>query len=162
MIEVKGKYTNAYIMIDQVDENCMAQIIQMINHEAFTNPVRIMPDTHSGTGSVIGFTMPIGERLIANVIGVDISCGMLTFNLGKIEINHKELDDKIRENIPFGIHVRKIPMLNFTRDFKWNYADCKWSYEWFKDLCKRVEIDPFYVQQSVGTLGGGKVIASRP
>jgi RNA-splicing ligase RtcB len=155
MIEVKGKYTNAYIMIDQVDENCMAQIIQMINHEAFTNIVIIMPDTHSGTGSVIGFTMQVGERLIPNVVGVDISCGMLSFNIGKIEINHKELDDKIREEIPFGINVRKVPILNFTRDFQWNYANCYWTYEWFKDLCKRIDIDPFYVQQSVATLGGG-------
>lgn len=69
MIQLSGKYTNAKIMIDQVDEKCMGQIINMINHEAFTNPVRIMPDTHSGEGSVIGFTMPMGEKLIPNVVG---------------------------------------------------------------------------------------------
>ena len=96
MIELNGKYTNAKIMIDQVDEGCMGQIIQMINHEAFTNPVRIMPDTHQGAGSVIGFTMPVGNKLIANVVGVDISCGMLSWNVGKININHVELDQKIR------------------------------------------------------------------
>lgn len=155
MIEVNGKYTNAKIMIDQVDEKCMGQIINMINHEAFTNPVRIMPDTHSGEGSVIGFTMSIGEKLIPNVVGVDISCGMLSFNIGKIKLNHQELDEKIREKIPFGINVRRTPILNFERDFKWDYADCKWTYNWFKELCKRVDIDQFYAQQSVATLGGG-------
>jgi len=74
MIEYSGKYTKAKIMIDQVDENCMSQIIQMINHEAFTNPVSIMPDCHSGKGSVIGFTMEVGNKLVPNVVGVDIGC----------------------------------------------------------------------------------------
>ena len=74
MIELNGKYTNAKIMIDHVDENCMSQIIQMINHEAFTNPVAIMPDCHSGKGSVIGFTMGVGNKVIPNIVGVDIGC----------------------------------------------------------------------------------------
>jgi len=453
MIEVNGKYTNAKIMIDQVDEGCMGQIIQMINHEAFTNPVRIMPDTHQGAGSVIGFTMPMGDKLIPNVVGVDLgcfvgntkipllngfqeslinligkifyvysldenlkivpglataiktkenselyeiiisggetiictpdqllmltdgtyketkdlkikdslmplyrtydskdgyelvstggrrpiathhvigellygkrpydyhthhkdncwynntpenieyltknkhcsitalnrnyftteefkekkkvvmdekgfyfdpkflkkkqdvarkniseymkseewkedfkdngtrgseflkienekifececgkkikgkgsfgkhkkscnkknhkvlsikkldykedvyclqvekyhnfaisagvfvhNCGMLSYNIGKIDLNHKELDEKIRYRVPFGINVRKNPILNLERNFRWDYVDRSWSWEWFEKLCKRVEIDPFYAQQSISTLGGG-------
>lgn len=153
MIEVNGKYTNAKIMIDEFEPECLGQIINMISHEAFTNPVRIMPDTHLGKGSVIGFTMPVGDKVIPNVVGVDIACGMLTCNIGKINLNHEDLDKKIRERIPFGINVRHKPICNFERQIQWDYTP--WSYQWFKDLCEKVEIDYFYAQCSVGTLGGG-------
>jgi len=58
-------------MIDVIDPTCAAQIIQFINHPAFTNPVVIMPDTHAGEGSVIGFTMPMTDRIIPNTVGVN-------------------------------------------------------------------------------------------
>jgi tRNA-splicing ligase RtcB (3'-phosphate/5'-hydroxy nucleic acid ligase) len=141
MINLNGKYTNAKIMIDDVDENCMSQIIQMINHEAFTNPVAIMPDCHSGKGSVIGFTMGVGNKLIANIIGVDISCGMLSFNVGKIKINHQDFDDKIREKIPFGINVNKKGKTRLNQKYQ--------------SLCNRVGIDFDYAVHSVGSLGSG-------
>ena len=148
MIEVKGKHTDAKIMIDQVDENCMGQIIQMINHEAFTNPVIIMPDTHSGAGSVIGFTMLVSDKLIPNVIGVDLSCGMLSWNIGKLDINHVELDQKIREVIPFGTNVNKKGKMRLDKEVG--------------SICKRIGVDFDYVIYSLGSLGGGKAIASRP
>jgi RNA-splicing ligase RtcB len=148
MFETTGKYTTAKIMIDQVDENCIGQIIQMINHEAFTNPVSIMPDCHSGKGSVIGFTMPMGNKLVANVVGVDISCGMLSCNVGKININHEELDQKIRERIPFGININKKGKIRLDQEVQ--------------EICKRVNCEFEYAVKSLGTLGGGKLIASRP
>lgn len=83
MITVKGKYTTARIMTDEVEQSCMAQIHTFINHSAFTKPVAIMPDTHAGKGSVIGFTMPLTERVIPNVVGVYIGCGMLSVNMGE-------------------------------------------------------------------------------
>jgi len=72
MIKFEGKYTNANVMIDEIDETCAAQITQIINHPAFTNKIVIMPDTHAGAGSVIGFTMPLGDKIIPNTIGVNI------------------------------------------------------------------------------------------
>jgi len=141
MIELNGKYTNAKIMIDKIDENCIAQIIEMINHEAFTNPVAIMPDCHSGKGSVIGFTMPVGNKIIPNIVGVDLNCGILSFNVGNININHEDLDKKIRERIPFGINVNKKGKIRLDSEFK--------------DLCKRVGIDFDYAINSLGSLGSG-------
>lgn len=141
MIEVNGKYTNAKIMIDQIEPECMGQIIQMINHESFTNPVRIMPDTHSGAGSVIGFTMPVGNKLVPNVVGVDISCGMLSYNVGKINLNHKELDEKIREEIPFGININKKGTVRLDKEYEF--------------LSTTIDVPFNYVINSIGTLGGG-------
>lgn len=77
MLELEGKYTNAKVMIDQIDNETYGQIIKMINNPAFTNPVAIMPDTHAGKGSVVGFTMPLTDRVIPNIVGVDINCEII-------------------------------------------------------------------------------------
>jgi len=65
-----------------VEESALAQIQELIDHPAFTEPVRIMPDTHIGAGAPIGFTMPLGERIVPNIVGVDVGCGMAAANLG--------------------------------------------------------------------------------
>lgn len=71
MFTLAGKYSAAMVMIDQVEPECITQIIEMINHPAFSNPVSIMPDTHQGKGSVIGFTMEMSNQIIPSVIGVN-------------------------------------------------------------------------------------------
>jgi len=141
MFEIKGKNTNAKIMIDNVEESCISQIYQMVNHEAFTNQVVIMPDCHSGKGSVIGFTMPIGDKVIPNVVGVDLSCGMLSYNVGKINIDHENIDQKIREMIPFGININKKGKIRLNKNVQ--------------DLCRRINVDFEYVVKSLGTVGSG-------
>jgi len=141
MFPLIGKYTTAYIMIDEVEESCISQIIQMINHEAFTNKVIIMPDCHYGKGSVIGFTMPVSDKVIPNVVGVDKGCGMLSFNVGDIVVNHKELDIRIRQSIPLGQNINKKSKSDLHNS----------GYE----LCKKLGINSDYVVHSIGTLGGG-------
>ena len=74
MLEFPGKYTTAKVFIDNIDDATISQIINFVNHEAFTNPISIMPDTHAGKGAVIGFTMKMTKKIIPNVIGVDIGC----------------------------------------------------------------------------------------
>lgn len=143
MITITGKYTNANIMIDNVEPECVSQVVSMINHPAFTNPVAIMPDCHAGKGSVVGFTMPCGDKIVPNCIGVDIGCGMLSFNIGKIDIDHTYLDKAIRERIPFGMEVRKVAHKLSIRYFNYD------------SLFKRVGIDTNYAINSLGSLGGG-------
>ena len=84
MLEYQGKYGKAKVMIDHIDSATVQQIYEFLNHEAFTNPIAVMPDTHAGAGAVIGFTMPMTNKVIPNVIGVDIGCGMLSMNFGKV------------------------------------------------------------------------------
>ncbi|MFW6219850.1 MAG: RtcB family protein [bacterium] len=176
MFEIKGKYTTAKIMIDNVEPECVTQITSFINHPAFTNPVAIMPDTHAGKGSVIGFTMPMGDKIIPNTIGVDINCGVLSFNIGKeIPMSKKELEHKIRTRIPMGMNYHKKSMLNMKTDFPWKEvkADAHnfmiaynkkfgfkisppdYSMSWFEDKCKDIGISLNRALTSLGTLGGG-------
>ena len=149
MIHLSGKYTTAEIMIDNIDENCRAQIIQMINNQTFTNPVKIMPDCHSGKGSVVGFTMPVGDKIIPNVVGVDWNCGMLSICLGNIAgFDFLKIDEQIRDKIPFVINVNKKSKFRIDNSLI--------------GVCKRIGIDFDYAIKSLGSLGGGKMIASRP
>ena len=76
MIDIKGKYSTAHIMIDDpnhvVEEEEYKQILQFVNNHVFTNDSRIMPDYHYGKGCVIGFTMPMTDKVVPFLIGVDI------------------------------------------------------------------------------------------
>lgn len=173
MIEIKGKYTTAKIMINDVEEECLGQVSKMINHEAFTNPVCIMPDTHAGKGSVIGFTMPMSQKVIPNVIGVDIGCGVLMANIGK-ELKHSlaQIDKAIHAEIPMGFRILKRPetvefdyeQLNTISQKFTNEVNCRfhkkyirpvYSPDWIKHRLEVTTISEERFFNSIGTLGGG-------
>ncbi|MDG5776876.1 RtcB family protein [Haloarculaceae archaeon H-GB2-1] len=108
-IELDGAHTTARIMVDDetlVEESCLQQIQDLIDHEAFTEPVRIMPDTHWGAGAPVGFTMPLGRRIVPNVVGVDVGCGMAATNLGsELPLAHEERERRVRDAVPMGRSV---------------------------------------------------------
>ena len=84
-IELRGAHTDARVLVDDeslIEENCLDQIRELIDHPAFTEPVRIMPDTHWGAGAPVGFTMPLPDRVVPNIVGVDVGCGIAAANLG--------------------------------------------------------------------------------
>lgn len=100
-----GEYTDATVMLpeNEIEDNLRDQIQSMIDHEAFTEPVKIMPDAHIGSGSCIGFTMPLGNKIVPSVVGVDISCGMTGICLGdELPIQGEELDKRVRARVPMG------------------------------------------------------------
>lgn len=113
MIEIEGKYTTAIVQgleEEQLEDGAREQIQEMTNHEAFVNDIRVMPDVHVGKGSVIGFTMPVADKIIPNVIGVDIGCGMLAVRLSGVSdelrtddgLDHEEIDQRVRGRVPMG------------------------------------------------------------
>ena len=98
--------TNLKIFTNNIEDKALEQINILLAQEAFKDcKVRIMPDVHTGAGCVIGFTGNLGNKVIPNIVGVDIGCGMLTLELGKIDIDLPSLDKFIRENIPSGFEV---------------------------------------------------------
>ncbi len=79
MKEVKGKFGFAKIFTDVADENAMAQIAELCSQPMSEGAViRIMPDVHAGAGCTIGTTMTITDKVVPNLVGVDIGCGMET------------------------------------------------------------------------------------
>lgn len=179
MIELIGKYTNALLTLDNFELELIGQITKAINKEAFVNPIVIMPDGHCGAGVSIGFTMKLDNKIIPQIIGVDINCGMQAVRLSERLDRNKfsGFDKQIRELVPMGMNVNKRPIFNFEREFDWEALNRKlyslkplfdkifnidsklphYSYEWFKNKCKELDIDQWYCQCSIGSLGGGKV-----
>jgi len=176
MFEINGKYTTAKIMIDEIEATCVSQIHGFVNHPAFTNPVAIMPDTHTGKGSVIGFTMEMTDKIIPNIVGVDLGCGMLAINIGKnIPISFKMLDDEIRKKVPFGMNTHNRSVINMERNFPWKDVNTsahnfslaynkkfrtniyfnEYDYNWFERKCTVIDGHINRIINSIGTLGGG-------
>lgn len=129
------------IFTDNIEQTAINQINELLEQEAFKDSkVRIMPDVHAGKGCVIGFTGNLGNKVIPNIVGVDIGCGMLCVELGNIDLNLEKLDEIIRKYIPSGRNVNEfVPIPFFIGHLK--------CYEELK------EID--WLNNSLGTLGGG-------
>ena len=181
MLEYKGKYGTAKVMLDTFEDDqaqkTISQIYEFLNHPAFTNPISLMPDLHIGKGVVIGFTMKLTDKVIPNVIGVDIGCGMLSMNMGKDLFDNttpEKLDSEIRKNIPFSKNVHKdkssLPksfykdtsilahyfQFKFNEEFKTSYtAPSKIDENWMEEKCEEVGMDYGRSINSIGTLGGG-------
>ncbi len=79
MIEVSGKYNTAKIFTDIVEPSAIAQVIELCNQEfASGETIRLMPDIHTGAGCTVGTTMTITDKVVPNLVGVDIGCVMET------------------------------------------------------------------------------------
>ena len=107
MFEVQGKYNSAKIFTDVADESAIAQVIELCNQE-FTagSRIRLMPDIHAGAGCTIGTTMTITDKVVPNLVGVDIGCGMETCRVRESHMELQKLDKLIYEKIPSGFNIR--------------------------------------------------------
>jgi len=149
MIVLNGKCNHARVMIDHVDEATQSQIINFLNHPAFSrSPIVIMPDCHAGMGAVIGFTMPLRDHVIPSVVGVDIGCGVYAYNLEQGKVKFKELDHFIKEKIPSGGSVRtaQTALVHFVNPTLLKDVQA---------VCSKIGEDFERTVWSVGTLGGG-------
>lgn len=136
--------SNLKIFTKNIEPEALNQIYTLVKQPAFADcKVRIMPDVHAGAGCVIGFTADLGDKVIPNIVGVDIGCGMLTVNLGKIDIDLTKLDEVIRKYVPNGRNVHEKE--------ETEYASNIISQLYCKDSLKNVD----WLKRSCGTLGGG-------
>lgn len=142
MIEIKGTYTNAIVYTDVVEDTALEQIKTLCDQSFVEDcKIRIMPDVHAGAGCVIGFTADLNQRVIPNIVGVDIGCGMLCINLGKAPIDFVKLDEVIRKYVPSGFDVHTGRIVRFPA---------------IQELhCYRSLKDTRRFERSIGTLGGG-------
>ena len=130
------------IFTTDIEQEAIKQIDELLEQEPFKNcKVRIMPDVHSGKGCVIGFTADLGNKIIPNIVGVDIGCGMLCVELGNIDLNLEKLDKIINEFIPAGRNIREKEIFKLGNIEK---LHC------FREL---KETNKF--NKAIGTLGGG-------
>lgn len=143
MLEIKGKYNTAKIFTDVVDQQSVAQVLQLCNQEFTTgSKIRLMPDIHAGSGCTIGTTMTITDKVVPNLVGVDIGCGMETIRIKEKHIELQKLDKLIYEKIPSGFQIREKKHKYFNEVP-------------LEELYCFKEINQIRAEKSLGTLGGG-------
>ena len=138
MFELTGKYNTCKVFTDNTDNETISQLSLLLNQEFVKDlTIRIMSDCHAGKGCVIGTTMTLKDKVVPNLVGVDIGCGMLCVKLDEEAVDLPKLDEVIYSYIPagFNIHDRAIAKSNADKIL--------------------APVDAERAFQSLGTLGGG-------
>ncbi len=146
-MKITGTYNTAVVFNDQLDNESRNQILEFCNQELFRNArIRIMPDVHAGKGCVIGYTATLERRVVPNLIGLDIGCGIKVTRLGRINPSYEKLDQFIRKHIPHGFKRNKYAD---PGDYPIDFIDD------LKQTCQTLDIDFMDHMKGVGSLGGG-------
>ena len=140
MFEIKGKINTAICYAKVVEDEAIEQVRRMCDYE-FTqdSKIRIMPDVHAGKGCTIGTTMTVTDKVVPNIVVVDIGCGMYTVNLGKESIDFEKLDEAAHF-IPSGMNI-------------WEGRQERFDLQELR--CYRSLKNTKWLERSLGTLGGG-------
>jgi len=143
MINLEGKYNTAKLFTNDAEQGTVKQIEHLLNQSFIAgSKIRVMPDAHVGMGCTIGTTITIKDKVVPNLVGVDIGCGMETVQLKEKRIELAQLDKAIHNYIPAGFSVRKEPH-HYNEKIDLTKLRC------FKHTDNKRAV------LSIGTLGGG-------
>ena len=148
MKTIQGIYTSAKIFTTNncetaIDNYAVSQLQMLCDNETAKDClIRVMPDVHPGKVGTIGLTMTIRSKLMPNLIGIDIGCGMTLAQIKGKKIEFQKLDTVIREHVPSGFAIRN-KIHRFAYDFALENLHCYAHIRKDKAL------------HSLGTLGGG-------
>lgn len=174
MIELKGKYTNAKIFSDNVEEEALSQVYNIISNEAFDGQtVRCMPDIHAGKGITIGFCGTLGKYVCPSHVGVDIGCTVSMDILDKpIPLDkYADFNHKILQQIGFGFDLSPHHAYSDRDLYDYLTGECcraksahpdlfyglpdKVTQEWITEFCKRINIREKVFYSSINSVGSG-------
>lgn len=148
MKEIQGRYATALVFTTanqqySIDDYAVAQLQMICNHEVAANSIiRVMPDVHPGKVGTIGLTMTVSGKIMPNLLGIDIGCGMTLAKIKTKKVEFQKLDKVIRENIPAGFSVRN-KVHHLAEEFDFSCLNCR----------KNIQLGK--AKLSLGTLGGG-------
>jgi len=174
MFEIKGKYTSAIVYNDNIEEEALSQIYGITNCKAYEGQtIRIMPDTHSGKGSVIGFCSTFGKYIDPRTVGVDIGCeiSMHLYDRPIPEDKYAELNHKILKECGWGFNLSPKKMYEDKELYKFmstEFRKAKSKHpeifnelpdtvteKWIMDMLNRLGMDPKTWYYSINSFGGG-------
>lgn len=143
MMTISGMCNKAVVFATTVESSCKEQIKALCDESwAVNSKIRIMADTHAGKGCVIGTTMTITDKVVPNLVGVDIGCGMLTTKFSCVDFDMSKLDAVIKKNIPMGMNIHESPVADFSSELD--------------KLCNfKTQANYRKINRSLATLGGG-------
>lgn len=162
MFELQGKNNSAKVFTDNIDQKTIGQIVNMLNEDITKNTkVRIMPDTHYGKGCTIGTTIALPDdkslwKVSPSIVGVDLSCGMMTYKVNQkvTQEDLKRLDEVINKYIPSGANG-----YGDTHFKTPNHKNINTVNNLINNLSFKIGNKERHTE-TLGTLGGGKLIAS--
>ena len=139
-MEIVGRCATAVCYAEIIEDEAKEQIRRMCDYP-FTegSKIRIMPDVHAGEGCTIGTTMTVNDKVVPNIVGVDIGCGMYTVNIGRGEIDFARFDEAAHY-VPSGFDV---------------WEGRQEHFDLTRLKCFRELRDSRRIERSLGTLGGG-------
>lgn len=138
MLELQGKYNTAKVFTDNIDNETISQIITLLNQNFISSSqIRIMPDCHAGVGCVIGTTMTLQDKVVPNLVGVDIGCQVSAIHLEETDVDLVKLDKIINDQVPAGFNI---------------HSEAK-AFSNIQNIIAPIDIELAY--KSLGTLGGG-------
>ncbi len=146
---------NVKIFTDNVEETAIKQIEELLSIDVFSDcKIRIMPDVHAGAGCVIGFTGNLGDKVIPNIVGVDIGCGILVqpFSVTK-DIDFHAFNEYILRTIPSGRNHRDENYSPLPEKYMERYSEAKKLI--LQMRCYRELKELRRLNKSIGSLGGG-------
>ena len=172
----KIEETVIYLPESQIEDDTY-ELIKKMNRSDVFNHIRIMPDCHSSSYCCVGMTSLIKDKVIPQIVGGDIGCGILLYNLEKSikEKHYKKIDDYIKNNIPMGENSHKVPVIEMSYMDK-IYNNCniklnklrevfnenelnefKFDNKYYEKLIKKLNVKSGSSNfiKSLGTLGGG-------
>lgn len=155
MLTIEGY--DVKVFTDTIENSALEQIKQLLSIEVFSDKkIRIMPDVHTGAGCVIGFTGNLGDKVIPNIVGVDIGCGMRVLELGYLDnIDFHQFHEYINQQVPSGKMSRE-PKLGFPPLSGVEVDIFHKAKALVTQLhCYRQLKNPQRIHQSIGSLGGG-------
>ena len=140
MFEIKGSRATAACYATNIEFAAIEQIRTMCDQPfAEGSRIAIMPDAHAGKGCTIGTTMTVTDKVVPNLVGVDIGCGMFVVDIGRDPIDLPALDEA-SHFVPSGHDV-------------WDGRRERFDLEELR--CYRELKDAPRLGRSLGTLGGG-------
>ena len=140
MFDIEGTRATAKCYATEIEDTAIEQIRTMCNQPfAEGARIRIMPDAHAGAGCTIGTTMTVTDKVVPNIVGVDIGCGMYTVDIGRHGLNLPALDEACH-TVPSGMRV---------------WEGRKRRFDLTELACYRQLKDTRRLERSIGTLGGG-------
>ena len=174
MFEIKGKYTSAIVYNDNIEDEAIAQIYGIVNCKAYKGQtIRIMPDTHCGKGSVIGFCSTFGKYIDPRTVGVDIGCeiSMHLYDKPIPEDKYAELNHKILKECGWGFNLSPKKVYEDKELYKFmstEFRKAKSKHpeiftelpdtvteKWVSDMLTRLGMDPKTWYYSINSFGGG-------
>lgn len=143
------------IFTENIEDTAINQIKELLSINVFSGcKIRIMPDVHAGAGCVIGFTGNLGDKVIPNIVGVDIGCGMLVQPFScRQNIDFHALNEYIVRAIPSGRDFRDENYLPLPQQYVEQYREAKQLILQLR--CYRELKESRRLYKAIGSLGGG-------